>query len=63
MGTGRTHLAIAVARAYIRGAARRRDFNTVDLVNRRAGEARNSRQSRAADDLARMDFVILDELG
>jgi DNA replication protein DnaC len=62
-GTGKTHLAIAVARACIRCGARGRYFNTVDLVNRLEGEARNGRQSRTADHLTRMDFVILDELG
>ena len=62
-GTGKTHLAIAVARACIRSGARGRYFNTVDLVNRLEGEARNGRQSRTADHLTRMDFVILDELG
>jgi DNA replication protein DnaC len=62
-GTGKTHLAIAIARACIRGGARGRYYNTVDLVNRLEGEARNGRQSRTADHLTRMDFVILDELG
>jgi DNA replication protein DnaC len=62
-GTGKTHLAIAVARACIRAGARGRFFNTVDLVNRLEGEARNGRQSRTGDHLTRMDFVILDELG
>ncbi len=62
-GTGKTHLAIAIARACIRGGARGRFYNTVDLVNRLEGEARNGRQSRTADHLTRMDFVILDELG
>jgi DNA replication protein DnaC len=35
----------------------------VDLVNRLEAETRNARQGRIADHLARMDFVILDELG
>ncbi len=62
-GTGKSHLAIAIARACIRGGARGRFFNTVDLVNRLEGEARASRQGRLADYLARLDFVVLDELG
>jgi DNA replication protein DnaC len=62
-GTGKTHLAIAVARACIRGGARGRFYNVVDLVNRLETEARTSRQGRLADYLTRMDFVILDELG
>jgi DNA replication protein DnaC len=62
-GTGKTHLAIAIARSCIRGGSRGRFFNVVDLVNRLEGEARSGRQSRIADYLTRMDFVILDELG
>jgi DNA replication protein DnaC len=62
-GTGKSHLAIAIARACIRGGARGRFFNTVDLVNRLEGEARAGRQGRLADYLARLDFVVLDELG
>ena len=62
-GTGKTHLAIAIARSCIRSGARGRFYNVVDLVNRLETEARNARQGRLADHLTRMDFVILDELG
>jgi DNA replication protein DnaC len=62
-GTGKSHLAIAIARACIRGGARGRFYTVVDLVNRLEGEARASRQGRLADYLTRMDFVVLDELG
>jgi len=62
-GTGKTHLAIAIARACIRDGARGRFFNVVDLVNKLEAEARAERQGRIADRLARLDFVILDELG
>ena len=62
-GTGKTHLAIAVARSCIRGGARGRFYNVVDLVNRLEFEARNGRQGRLADHLTRMDFIVLDELG
>ena len=62
-GTGKTHLAIAIARACIRDGARGRFFNVVDLVNRLEAEARAGRQGRMADYLSRMDFIILDELG
>jgi DNA replication protein DnaC len=62
-GTGKSHLAIALARACIRGGARGRFFNVVDLVNRLESEARAGRQGRIADHLTRMDFVVLDELG
>jgi DNA replication protein DnaC len=62
-GTGKSHLAIAIARACIRGGARGRFFNVVDLVNRLEAETRNGRQGRIADYLTRLDFVVLDELG
>ena len=62
-GTGKTHLAIAIARACIRDGARGRFFNVVDLVNRLEAETRSGRQGRMADYLCRMDFVVLDELG
>jgi DNA replication protein DnaC len=62
-GTGKTHLAIAIARNCIRGGARGRFYNVVDLVNRLETETRNGRQGRLADHLTRMDFIVLDELG
>ncbi len=62
-GTGKTHLAMAIARSCIRGGARGRFYNVVDLVNRLESEARNARHGRIADHLTRIDFVILDELG
>jgi DNA replication protein DnaC len=62
-GTGKSHLAIAIARACIRGGKRGRFFNVVDLVNKLEAEARGGRQGRMADYLSRMDFVLLDELG
>ena len=62
-GTGKTHLAIAIARSCIRGGARGRFYKVVDLVNRLETETRNGRQGRLADHLTRMDFIVLDELG
>jgi DNA replication protein DnaC len=62
-GTGKSHLAIAIARSCIRGGARARFFTVVDLVNRLEAEARAGRQGRTAEHLARLDLVILDELG
>ena len=62
-GTGKSHLAIAIARSCIRSGSRGRFYNVVDLVNRLEIEARNARQGRLADHLTRMDFVVLDELG
>jgi DNA replication protein DnaC len=62
-GTGKSHLAIAIARACIRSGARGRFYTVVDLVNRLENEARAGRQRRLADYLTRMDFAVLDELG
>jgi DNA replication protein DnaC len=62
-GTGKSHLAIAIARACIRGGARGRFYTVVDLVNRLESEARAGRQGRLAEYLTRMNFVVLDELG
>jgi DNA replication protein DnaC len=62
-GTGKSHAAIAIARACIRRGARGRFFNVVDLVNKLEAEARAGRQGRIADHLTRLDFVVLDELG
>jgi DNA replication protein DnaC len=62
-GTGKTHLAIAIARRCIRSGARGRFYNVVDLVNRLETETRAGRQGRIADHLTRMDFIVLDELG
>ena len=62
-GSGKTHLAIAIARSCIRSGARGRFFNVVDLVNRLETESRNGRQGRIADYLTRKDFAVLDELG
>lgn len=62
-GTGKSLLAIAIARSLIRNGSRGRFFNVVDLVNRLETETRGGKQGRMADYLTRLDFVILDELG
>jgi DNA replication protein DnaC len=62
-GTGKSHLAIAIARSCIRRGARGRFYNVVDLVNRLENETRAGRQGRLAEYLTRMDFVVFDELG
>ncbi|AKO95246.1 transposase of ISMdi27, IS21 family [Marinovum algicola DG 898] len=62
-GTGKTHLAVSIARACIRTGRRGRFFNVVDLVNKLDAEARAERQGRTAELIARLDFLILDELG
>jgi DNA replication protein DnaC len=48
-GTGKSHLAIAIARALIRNDSRGRFFNVVDLVNRLETEHRSGKQGRIAD--------------
>ncbi len=62
-GTGKTHLALAIARNCIRSGARGRFYNVVDLVNQLESESRGGQQGRIAARLARTDFVVLDELG
>ena len=62
-GAGKSHLAIAIARACIRRGARGRFYAVIDLGNRLQGEARAGRQDRLAEYLTRMDFIVLDELG
>jgi len=62
-GTGKTHLAVSIARACIRNGRRGRFFNVVDLVNKLDAEARAERQSRTADLISRLDFLILHEPG
>ena len=59
-GTGKTHLAVAIARSCIRKGARGRCYNVVDLVNHLEAELRAGRQGRIAERVRR-DFVILDE--
>ena len=58
-GTGKSHTAIAIARACIRRGARGRFFNVVDLVNKLETETRAGRQGRIADHLTGLDFVVL----
>lgn len=62
-GTGKSHLAVAIARSCIRGGARGRFYTAVDLVNRLDAEARAGRQGRLIDHLSRFDFCAIDELG
>lgn len=63
-GTGKTHLATAIAVAGIASQGKRvRFYSTVDLVNVLEREKRDGRAGRIALSLSRMDLVILDELG
>lgn len=62
-GTGKTHLAVAIARQAIKSGAKGRFFNLVDLVNQLEQEKLDGRGGRLASQLARLDLVVLDELG
>jgi len=62
-GTGKTHLAIAIARQTIKNGKRGRFFNVVDLVNQLEQEKLAGRGGKLAESLARLDLVVLDELG
>ena len=57
-GTGKSHLAVGIARACIRSGKRGRFFNVVDLVNKLDTEACADRQGRTADLISRLDFVL-----
>jgi len=62
-GTGKTHLAIALARQPIIQGYRGRYFNVVDLVNQLEQEKLVGWGGKLAESLARLDLVVLDELG
>jgi DNA replication protein DnaC len=62
-GTGKTHIAIAIARNVIRAGKKARFFNAVDLANKLETETKLHRQGRIADGLMRVNLVVLDELG
>jgi DNA replication protein DnaC len=62
-GTGKTHLAIAITAHAIRSGARGRYFNTVDLVNRLEEASRCGKARSFGAQLARLDLIVLDELG
>ena len=62
-GTGKTHLAIAIGRQAIRDGHRVHFYNLLDLVNRLEQEKLAGQGGRTAERLARIDLVILDELG
>jgi len=57
-GTGKTHLAMAIARSCIRAGSRGRFFNTVDLVNRLEAEGRAGRQGRFRQRSRRRHFSV-----
>lgn len=62
-GTGKTHLAIAIAKQSIRNGKKARFFNVLDLVNQLEQEKLDNRGGKLVEHLIRHDLVILDELG
>jgi DNA replication protein DnaC len=62
-GTGKTHIAVAIARSCIRAGSRARFHTVVDLVNKLEAETRAGKAGRLADQLTRLDLIVLDELG
>jgi DNA replication protein DnaC len=62
-GTGKSHLAIAIARQVIKDGRRGRYFNVVDLVNQLEQEKLAGRGGKLAENLSRLHLVVLDELG
>ena len=62
-GTGKTHLAIAIARQTIRNGMKARFFNVLDLVNQLEQEKLAGQGGKLAEQMVRHDLVVLDELG
>ena len=63
-GTGKTHLAIAIAMHAVRERSRVRFFNLVDLANQLEQEKLAGRAGRLAERLVRYtELVVFDELG
>lgn len=62
-GTGKSHLAIAIARQAIKSGKRGRFFNVVDLVNQLEQEKLAGRGGKLTENLSRLHLVVLDELG
>lgn len=62
-GTGKTHLAIAIAAHCIRTGRKSRFFSVIDLVNQLELEKHQGRAGSLANRLSHVDLVVLDELG
>ena len=62
-GTGKSHLATAIAMQCIRRGKRGRFFSVVNLVNKLEQEKLAGNAGSLASRMANIDFVVLDELG
>jgi DNA replication protein DnaC len=62
-GTGKTHLAAAIALSHTRAGTRTLWCNTVDLVNDLEREKNSGNPGAITRKLTRLDLVVLDELG
>jgi DNA replication protein DnaC len=63
-GTGKTHLATALAVSGITQHGKRvRFYSTIDLANALEQEKANGKAGRIETSLLRMDLIVLDELG
>jgi len=62
-GSGKSHLAISIAKQSIRNGGKARFYNILDLVNQLEQEKLDNRGGKLAEHLVRHDLVILDELG
>jgi DNA replication protein DnaC len=62
-GTGKTHLAIAIAANCVRQGGRCRYFSVVNLVNQLEREQADGKTGRMTERLLRVNLVVLDELG
>ncbi len=62
-GTGKTHLALAIAAHCVRIGRRSRFFSVVDLVNQLEQEKHQGKAGSLANRLTHVDLVVLDELG
>jgi DNA replication protein DnaC len=62
-GTGKSHLATALARHAILQGKRARFYSVVDLVNQLDAEKRAGRAGNLATRLLNQDAIVLDELG
>lgn len=62
-GTGKSHLAIAIAAKLLRDGAKVRFFNLVDLANQLEREKLDGNSGKLAKQLEKIDILVIDELG